>query len=341
MPKPVSEQVVVITGASSGIGREAALRFAREGASVVLTARNAEALRTVENEITAEGGRVVAMPADVADFAQMQRVAQGAIERFGRIDTWVNNAAVTTYGNFEDIPPDEFKRVLDVNVMGQVHGAKAALPHLKASRGTLIGIGSVNSEVPMPLQTAYVASEHALKGFYDTLRLEQRHVKSGVQVNLLMFDSVNTPLFEHSMTHLGVMPGPVPPVYDPSLVANAIVQAAQNPVGDAMVTTTSSAWSMMHRLAPGYVDAAFERMGYREQVTSESKPPSGPNNLWQPMPGPGAVQGPFRATPFDPVTWLRERPAVRNVVAGVVLAAVAFPLAGFLLRGLACNMDID
>lgn len=333
MPLPLDQQVVVVTGASSGIGREAALRFARAGAAVVLVARNQEALHQVEREITAEGGRALVMPADVADMGQVERAARSAAQHFGRIDTWVNNAAVTVYGRFEDVTPQEFRRVLEVNVMGQVHGARAALPYLKASRGTLIGIGSVLSEVPTPLLTAYVASKHALKGFYDSLRIEQMHEQTGVQVSFLMPDSVNTPLFDHAVTHLGVKPAPFPPVYEPEVVAAAIVRAAQVPVRDLRVTTSAAAFSALDAVAPGYADRVFERMGYTRQFTSEPKPANAPNNLWQPMRGPGSVRGSFAAQPFDPVAWLRERPAIKNALTAVGLAALVFPFAGFVLRG--------
>ncbi len=343
MPLPLSEQVVVITGASSGIGREAALRFGRNGAAVVLIAREQQALREVEREITAEGGRAFVMPADVADYGQVERAARSAAQHFGRIDTWVNNAAVTVYGRFEDVQPQEFRRVLEVNVMGQVHGARAALPHLKQSHGTLIGIGSVLSQVPMPLLTAYTTSKHALKGFYDSLRIEQMHDKTGVQVSFLMPDSTNTPLFDHAMTHLGVKPGPFPPVYEPDMVAEAILRAAQSPVRDEVLTASATMMAALDALAPRYSDRMLEGTGYSRQLTTEPKAPSGPSNLWQPVPGSDAARGTFAATPFDPLAWVRARPAVRSALTAVGLAAIAFPLAGFALRaafGSCADLDV-
>jgi len=302
MPLPLDQQVVVITGASSGIGRETAMRFARAGATVVLVARNQQALQQVEREIVNEGGRALVVPADVADANHMQRVAQTAVQRFGHIDTWVNNAAVAVYGRFEDTPPEEFKRVLDVNVMGHVHGARAALPHLRASGGTLIGIGAAVSRVPMPLMAAYVASQHALKGFYDTLRIEQQHERTGVQVSLLMPDSVNTPFFDHAVTRLGVKPAPYPPVYEPEVVANAVLQAARQPVRDMTLTASAMAVSALDSLLPTYGDRYFERVGYSTQFTNEAKAPNAPNNLWRPVGGPGTVRGSFTAVPFEPLT---------------------------------------
>ncbi len=335
MPIPLAEQVVVITGASSGIGRETALRFAREGATVVLAARNQQALREVEGEITNAGGTALVVPADVADYGHVQRVAHTAATRFGRINTWVNNAAIASYGAFEDISLEEWRRILDVNVMGQVHGARAALPHLRSSRGTLIGIGSVVSEVPEPLLTAYVASKHALKGFYDSLRLEQWHNQTGVRVSFIMPGSVNTPLFNHAATHLGVKPAPIPPVYKPELVAGAILYAAQNPVRDLSVGASAAFFAGLQRLWPSLGDWVQERMGYTTQFSDEPKPASAPNNLFRVMPGPGDVHGDFGAVPFDPVTWLRLRPAVRNVAMGVAAAGLVLPLVGLAFGALA------
>lgn len=333
MPLPLDQQVVVITGASSGIGREAALRFARAGAAVALVARNQEALRQVERDIAAAGGRALVVPADVADYGQVDHVARTVVQRFGRIDTWVNNAAVTVYGRFEDVTPQEFRRVLEVNVLGQVHGARAALPHLRAAKGTLIGVGSLLSEVPTPLLTAYVTSKHALKGFYDTLRIEQMHEQTGVQVSFLMPDSVNTPLFDHAVTHLGVKPAPFPPVYEPEMVADIIVRTAQAPVRDLRLTASAVAFSALDAVAPNCADRLFERIGYSRQFTSEPKPANAPSNLWQPVRGPGAVRGSFAAQPFDLLAWLRERPAVKSALTAVGLAALVFPFAGFVLRG--------
>ena len=333
MALPLDQQVVVITGASSGIGREAALRFARGGATVVLVARNQQALQQVEREIAAEGGTALVVPADVADANQVQRVAQVAVQRFGHIDTWVNNAAVSVYGRFDDISPEEFRRVLEVNVMGQVHGARAALPHLRASHGTLIGIASAQSDVPMPLITPYVTSNHALKGLYDSLRLEELHEQTGVQVTCLMPDSVNTPLFDHAITHLGVKPSPFPPVYEPEVVAEAILHAAQAPVRNMVLTTSAVAYSALDALLPSVGDQVFERIGYTRQLSSEAKAANAPNNLWRAAGGPGAVRGSYGAMPLDPLAWVREHPPIRRALTAVGLAAFAFPVMGFLLRG--------
>lgn len=331
MARAIAGQVVVITGASSGIGREAALRFARKGARVVLVARNGEALERVRAQIVGAGGSALATPADVADWPQVKRVAEQAAEAFGGIDTWVNNAAVTVYGAFAQIPVDEFRRVVDVVLMGHVHGAKAALPYLRESGGALIGVASVTSQLPLPLQTPYVASKWALKGFYDTLRLEQERECGGVQVSLIMPSAVDTPLFQNARSHLGVEPGPIPPVYEPGLVADAILYAAAHPVRELTVGA-GAALAALRRLWPRAADLVMQRLAFREQFTREPELPTSPNNLWSPVPGPGAVHGGFRALSFDPYTWLRLHPAVGRGALAATLAALALPAALFLAR---------
>ncbi len=326
MARPVGEQIVVITGASSGIGREAALRFAHAGASVVLAARNEQALREVARQVTATGGHALAVPADVSDWTQVQHVAQATAERFGGIDTWVNNAAVSLYGTFEQLPVDEFERVVDVVLMGQVRGAKAALPYLKSSGGTLIGVTSIVSQVPLPLQSAYVAAKWALKGFYDTLRLEQARACDGVQVSVIMPSSVDTPLFQNAKSHLGVEPGAIPPVFEPGIVADAIIYAATHPVRD-LTLGPGNLLLALKRAWPRAAEALVGHAAFAWQFTREPELPTAPNNLWQPVPGSGAIHGGFRALAFDPFTWLRLHPAAGKAVAAAALAALALPLA--------------
>lgn len=327
MGRPISQQVVVITGASSGIGRETALRFARAGATAVLVARNREALADVAERIERMAGRALVLPADVADWGQVQWVAEEAVRRLGRIDTWVNNAGVAVYGSFEDTTPEEFRRVVEVNLLGQVHGAKAALPYLKAAGGgTLIGIASSVGTLPVPLSTAYGASKSALIAFYRTLRLEQEHERSGVRVTIVVPPGVDTLLFDHAVTHLGVKPAPIPPVYRPRLVADAILYAAQQPARDIAVGGALALGLQLGRLFPRLLERALPPLAYTRQLTREPKSPAGPTNLWQPVPGKGAIRGGFRTVPFDPYVWLRLHPRV----------GAAFALAGVALTGLAC-----
>ncbi len=210
MPRPIQDQVLVITGASSGIGLATAQEAARQGARVVLAARNARDLERAAEALRREGHEALAVPTDVTDFAQVERLAERAADAFGRIDTWVNNAAVGAYAPFDEQPIEDFERIVQTDLMGQVYGAKAALPHLKASRGALVCVGSVESRRGLPLQAAYSAAKHAIKGFLDALRLELQHEGANVRVTLVMPSSINTPFYDKAKTQLGVKPMPVP-----------------------------------------------------------------------------------------------------------------------------------
>jgi NAD(P)-dependent dehydrogenase (short-subunit alcohol dehydrogenase family) len=213
MPKAISEQVIVVTGASSGIGLATAQEAARRGARVVLAARNAHDLEHAVAEIRREGGDALAVPTDVTDYAQVQALAHRAVQEWGRIDTWVNNAGVSLYATFKEASLEDFRRVMETNFMGQVHGAKAALPHLEATNGALVCVGSTLSDRGVPLQGAYCASKHAIKGWLDALRVELWREGSKVRVTLVQPSSINTPLFNKAKTQMGVMPMPIPPIY--------------------------------------------------------------------------------------------------------------------------------
>jgi len=334
MLKPLRDQVAVITGASSGIGRETALRFAKQGASVAITARNEEALRQLEEQIRQQGGSVLSIPADIADWEQVRHLAQRVSVYFGRIDTWVNDAAVNVYGTFTDTSMEEFWRVIEVNLMGQVHGVKAALPYLqKEGRGAIVGVASVDAQIPMPMQSAYVASTHALKGFYDTLRLELTHERSDVQVSLIMPSSVNTPFFDHALSHLGVKPAPLPPTYEPSVVVDVILYAATHRGRSLYAGGAGTMLATSRRLLPTLTDRFLQWFGFVSQRTNEPKPASGPSNLWKPVPDPGAVRGSSPGLKFSPYTWLELHPMLAAMVVGAVFARLTFPWATRMFHG--------
>src|SRR3954468_11866802 len=234
--KPLPNQVVVVMGASSGIGRAAALRLAQKGAKVVVAARGEPGLRSLVDEIRAAGGAATAVVADVSDLAQVQAVAKRAVEEYGRLDTWVHAAAVIVFAAFEHTTAEEFQRVLDVNLMGQVHGAMAALPHIKREGGgALIHVSSMGAKRSIPLQSAYCASKHGIDGFLESLRVELRHEKLPISVTQVMPATINTPLFDKARTKLGVKPVAPPPIYQPGIVSEAILHAAENPTRDLVV----------------------------------------------------------------------------------------------------------
>ena len=294
MTRPLGQQVVVITGASSGIGRETALQLAVRGARITAVARGRRALETLAAEVERVGGDVHIVVGDVADYATLERAAAETVERFGRIDTWVNNAAVSVYATIEDLTVDEFRRVTDVNYLGQVHGVKAALPHLRAAGGgTIINVGSALSERAVPLQAAYCAAKHAIKGFTEALRVEMQREGSGIDVVLIEPSSMNTPLFDHARSKMGVRPVPIPPIYEPRVTAKAIVHAAEHPVPVIATGGASKLFTLVERLNPQLLDWWQLRgdRGARDQLSQE--PDDGQDNLEQPMEDGGAVTGRF------------------------------------------------
>jgi NAD(P)-dependent dehydrogenase (short-subunit alcohol dehydrogenase family) len=205
--KTVEEQVVVVFGASSGIGRETALRFARRGAKVVVAARTESALSSLVTEIQQFGGEAIYCVSDAADFEQVKGVADLAIQHFGRIDTWAHVAGTAVIGPFEQTTPEEFKRVIEVNLMGQVYGAMVALPHLKREgRGALVHVTSVEARRSLPLQSSYSASKHGVEGFLDALRVELAHEKVPVSITNIMPGVINTPFYTKVRSRLGVQP---------------------------------------------------------------------------------------------------------------------------------------
>jgi NAD(P)-dependent dehydrogenase (short-subunit alcohol dehydrogenase family) len=282
---PINQQVVVVMGASSGIGRAAALAFAARGAKVVVSGRSAEGLSTLVEEIRRQGGTALAMVADVASPEQVKKVADAAIAEFYRIDTWVHAATVSLWARVEDTRPDEFRRVIEVNLLGQVHGAQAALPHLRRRGGALIQVSSVEAKIAIPFNSAYAASKHGLSGFIDALRLELRREGAPVSVTQIMPASINTPLFEVSLTRLGVEPRPAPPVYAPELVAEAIVYAAEHPVRELVVGGSGVRALLMQRIAPRYLDELLlGAPGFEAQLGTKAKGDDAPNNLFDPTP---------------------------------------------------------
>jgi NAD(P)-dependent dehydrogenase (short-subunit alcohol dehydrogenase family) len=322
--KPINQQVVVLFGASSGIGRETALRFAKRGAKVVVSARSEEGLDSLVEHIKKDGGEAFSVPADVIDFNQVKNVVDMAVKRYGRIDTWVHAAAVSLYATFEQTTPEEFKRIIETNLTGQAYGAMAALPALRQEgRGALIHISSIEARRALPYQSAYAASKHGIKGFLEALRVELAHENVPISVTEIMPSGINTPFFNKARTKLGVKPMPAPPIYQPELVADAILYAAENPVPELIVGGMGKFLVNAERLSPRMTDATVARMAFEGQKTSEPKSERAPDNLYHPIEGFNRVKGDFnnQARSASVSTWLDTHPGIETAIAGAALGA--------------------
>lgn len=319
--KPIANQVVVIVGASSGIGREAALRFARQGAKVIVSARSESGLLSLTEEIRQLGGDAISVVADVSVFEQAQAIATQAIAAYGRIDTWVHAAATAVFSTFEHLTPEEFKRVIDVNLMGQVYGAMVALPHLKREgQGALIHISSMEGRRALPFQSAYSSSKHGLEGFLESLRVELQHEGVPISVTSIKPSVINTPFYNKGKTKIGVKPTGILPYYQPSLVADAILHVAEHPTRDFIVGDVGKVLDVLQRASPGLVDALLVAVGFQLQKTDEKKTEDGSNNLYEPAPEYDRVEGDFGHLIVPSVTdWIdRHIPAWGTTTAGVL-----------------------
>jgi NAD(P)-dependent dehydrogenase (short-subunit alcohol dehydrogenase family) len=324
--KPVGEQVVALMGASSGIGRETALRFARKGAKVVVSARGEEGLDSLVEEIRREGGEATAVVADTSDFGQVKAVADRAVEEYGRLDTWVHLAAVGLFATFEQTTPEEFERVIDVNLMGQVYGAMVALPHLKREgRGALIHISSVEAKRSFPFHSAYGASKHGIDGFLESLRVELRHEGWPISVTQVMPGTINTPFFDKGRSKLGVKAVGIPPIYEPGTVADLILYAAENPARDLVSGGAAQALIVNQRFSPRLLDAVLAtRAGFDPQKTDEPRSEDDPDNLYAPIRGHDTAKDGFRALSRSLYNWLEMHPTVRRGAAvGTALGLLA------------------
>ena len=286
---PISEQVVVITGASSGIGLVTAKQAAQRGARVVLSARNEHDLQAAVQTIRRAGGRATHVVADVADPQQVDRIADRAVQEFGRIDTWVNNAAVSMYGRITELSIEDMRRQMDINYWGQVYGSLTAVRHLRHRGGALINVGSALSDRAIPLQANYCAAKHALKAFTDALRMELEEEGVPIAVTLVKPASIDTPFFEKARTYLDVEPQPIPPVYVPEVVSEVILEAAQHPIRE-LIAGGSGAKLSAARFAPRLADLYMERWTFDAQRTN--KPLNGrAHNLYEPVASDGGERG--------------------------------------------------
>lgn len=298
--KNKSPQVVVITGASAGIGRATACEFAKQGAHIALLARDEQRLEDARREVEQLGGKAIAIPTDVAEFEQVEAAAERAEREFGPIDIWVNNAMTTVFAPFEEISAEDYRRVTDVTYHGYVWGTMAALKRMRArNRGTIVQVGSALAYRAIPLQSAYCGAKHAIEGFTESVRTELIHDKSKVHITMVQMPAVNTPQFDWCATTLNKQPKPVGTVYQPKVAAQAIVWASQAKRREVYVGLSSSMAIVGEKVAPGLLDHYLARTGVSGQQGEESIAADRPSNLWKPVPGPYGAHGRFDDKALD------------------------------------------
>lgn len=307
-------RVVVITGASAGIGRAAAREFASNGCKVALLARGDAGLSAAADDVRAAGGQPLTIPVDVADYAAVEAAAARAEEVLDPIDVWVNSAFTSVFAPFEQIAPTEFLRVTEVTYLGTVYGTMAALSRMRArDRGTVVQVGSALGARSIPLQSAYCAAKHAINGFTESVRIELMHEGSNVHITLVQAPAVNTPQFSWVLSRLPKRPQPVPPIYQPEIIARSIAFAAKHPERKEYWVGASTAGTLLaQRIAPSLLDRYLARTGYDSQQT-DADAEARADNLWEPVDRSGGydfgAHGEFddRAHRHSPQAWLSRR----------------------------------
>lgn len=321
---PRSSRVVVITGASAGVGRACARAFASRGAHVGLLARGNEGLKATHRDVEDLGGRAIVISVDVSDAMAVEDAA-GVIENeLGPIDVWVNNAMVSVFAPFKEIEPDDFARVNDVTYMGYVYGTMAALKRmLPRNRGRILQVGSALAYRGIPLQSAYCGAKHAVQGFTESVRCELLHDKSDVKITMVHLPALNTPQFHWVKTSLPRHPQPVPPIFQPEVAARAIVWASEHDRREVNVGFPTTLSILANKIAPGLLDRYLGMTGYESQQTNFPIEADRPNNLWDPVEGDHGAHGEFDHRSFGRSLqwWLTTRR--RSVAAGSAAVALA------------------
>jgi short-subunit dehydrogenase len=293
-------EVVVITGASAGVGRATARAFGARGASVGLLARGRDGLEGAKAEIEAAGGKALVCPTDVADPEQVEAAARAVEENLGAIGIWINNAMTSVFSPVKEMTPQEFKRVTEVTYLGYVYGTLAALKRmLPRDRGAIVQVGSALAYRGIPLQAAYCGAKHAIQGFMDSLRSELLHDRSHVRICMVQMPALNTPQFDWVKSRLPHKAEPVPPIFQPEVAARAIVWAAHHNRPELYVGWPTVEAIVVNKIAPRLSDRYLARTGYQSQQTDEPADPNRPNNLWEPLPGDHGAHGRFDARAKD------------------------------------------
>lgn len=317
------QPTVVICGATAGVGRATAHAFAREGYRVALIARGADGLAETRTELEAQGAKVLAISADVADSEAIDRAAEQVETELGPIDVWVNSAMATVFGPVEQITAAEYKRVTDVTYLGFVHGTLAALRHMRPrDRGTIVQVGSALAYRAIPLQSAYCAAKFAVRGFTDSLRCELIHSKSRVKLTMVQLPAHNTPQFNWSRNKMPKRPQPVPPIHTPEVAAKAILRAATEAPRELWLGSASLKAIIGNMFMPGLLDKMMAKQAWSGQMTDEPANPEQPDNLYEPVDGLHRVEGRFDDQIKDNAIALSSETVGKLAVAGLAAVTV-------------------
>jgi NAD(P)-dependent dehydrogenase (short-subunit alcohol dehydrogenase family) len=331
LPKP---QVVVVTGASAGLGRSIVRAFARQGAHIGLLARGRDGLEGARRDVEGLGGKALVIIVDVADAEGIEQAAEAVEREFGPIDIWINNAMVSVFSPVKDMTAEDYKRVTEVTYLGVVYGTLAALKRmLPRDRGVIVQVGSALAYRGIPLQSAYCAAKHAIQGFHDSLRSELIHDNSNVRVTMVQLPAMNTPQFSWVKSRLPRKPQPVPPIYQPEIGADAVLFAAHNDRREMYVGYPTVEAIVGDKIAPGFADRYLAKNGYDAQQTNEPVEPDRSDNLWEPVPGDHGAHGSFgdRASAYSPQLWASKN---RNWLTMAGAGMAGFALGALLKRTL-------
>lgn len=321
-----AQEVVVITGATRGVGRAIAQRFARDGAKIALLARGRDGLRDTAAEVERLGGVALPLPTDVADYDAVDAAAAATEEALGPIDIWINDAMTTVFAFFEDIDPEEFRRATEVTYLGAVWGTKAALRRMSPrDRGAIVFVGSAMAYRGIPLQSPYCGAKHALKGFFESLRCELKHERSNVRLSMVQLPGLNTPQFDHCRSKMDRKPMPVPPIYQPEVAAQAVHFAAHSRRRQIFVGAPTVYTILGERLAASFGDWYLAKTGISSQLTDEPVTPPREGNLFEPVQEDSGAHGDFdgKAHERSGVLWFSQR---RGALARAALGAGALAL---------------
>ncbi len=319
-------EVVVITGASAGVGRAVVREFARHGAHIGLLARGRDGLEGARREVEELGGRALVLPTDVAEPEAIERAAAAVEAKFGSIDVWINNAMVSVYSPVKQMTVEEYQRVTDVTYLGTVYGTLAALRRmLPRDRGVIVQVGSALAYRSIPLQSAYCAAKHAMKGFTESLRTELLHDQSNVRVTMVQMPALNTPQFDWTKSRLPRQALPVPPIYQPEVAARAVYWAAHHDRRELRVGYSTTVALLGNKIAPGFADWYLANIvGYDGQQTDEAVSPDRPHNLWESVAGDHGAHGRYdaRASMRSPQLWATTHRGWLTALVGVGVAGL-------------------